>query len=503
MKHKILLQVAAPAILTGLVLVGAGLGGAWSIHRLQANLGSILRENVASAQASLDLENSMRQLRYHSLLYLLRPSDDSLAQIEADEARFAEAFARAVESANTPDEEALVQRIGSGFAGYKEEMARLRAQVARSGPLRTDFAQLAQEHPIRQLVAPCQELGALNLGQLEQTASESEDLSRRWRAALVLLGLAGPLGGLLAGYGITRGLARSITKLRVRVRDVADRLRPPPGEDAVQLTLTADGDFAAIDRQLEQVVHRAEEMMQRLQRQQREILRSEQLAALGQLAATVAHEVRNPLTGMKLLVEAALRPTRPQPLTQEDLEVIHGEITRLEVTVRHFLDFARPVPLVRRVTDVREVVARPVELVRARARQQQVEIRTQLPDEPLPVDLDAGQVGTVLVNLLLNALDAMPRGGAITVEAEADGPCCKLRVRDAGPGFAPELLPRLFTPFASTKPTGTGLGLSLARRIVEEHGGAIAAENVKDGGACVTITFPLAVPQEVPCPVSS
>jgi signal transduction histidine kinase len=242
-------------------------------------------------------------------------------------------------------------------------------------------------------------------------------------------------------------------------------------------------------------------MVQRLQRQQREILRADQLAALGQLAASVAHEVRNPLTGMKLLVEAALRPGRPQPLSREDLQVIHGEIARLEEIVRHFLAFARPQPLVRGVVDLQTVVARPVELVRGRARQQGVTLRVELPEEPLPVDLDAGQVGTVVVNLLLNALDAMPRGGEVTVAARAeegaleDGrPACLLEVRDTGPGIAPELLPRLFTPFASGKATGTGLGLSLARRIVEEHGGQIRAANLPSGGACFTILLPMASP---------
>jgi signal transduction histidine kinase len=111
----------------------------------------------------------------------------------------------------------------------------------------------------------------------------------------------------------------------------------------------------------------------------------------------------------------------------------------------------------------------------------------------VPVSLDAGQFGTVLVNLMLNALDAMPRGGDLRVEVEADGRECRLRVRDTGPGIAPEIAGRLFTPFASTKPTGTGLGLSLSRRIVEEHGGTITAANGPEGGACFTITLPQSV----------
>jgi two-component system, NtrC family, sensor histidine kinase HydH len=502
MKHKILLQVAAPAIVMGLSLVVTGLGSAWSIHRLQANLGSIVQESVASAQASLELESSLRRLRYHSLLYLMRPAPDVLRQIEDDEREFEAAFADAERSATLPEEQDLLREIGAGFAAYRGEMAQLRAEVDRAGP-RSDFARLATEHPIRHMTTRCRRLGKLNTEQLEATAGESNALSARSRLILVLLGLAGPLGGLVVGYGITLGLTRSITKLQVQVRDVADRLRSEG--DGIQMTLTADGGLQAMERQMGQVVRRAEEMVQRLQVQQREILRGEQLAALGQLAACVAHEVRNPLTGMKLLVEAALRPARPRDLSREDLEVIHGEIARLEETVRHFLDFARPQPLARQVTDLREAVARPVDLVRGRARQQGVHLRVVLPDEPLPVDLDAGQFGTALVNLLLNALDALPRGGEVSVEARPGAGGCNLQVRDTGPGVAPDLLARLFTPFVSGKPTGTGLGLSQARRVVEGHGGQIHAANQPGGGACFTILLPLAAgpahtPEEAACP---
>jgi signal transduction histidine kinase len=495
MKSRILLQVAAPALLTGLVLIGVSIGSAWSIHRLQANLTSILSESVASVQASSDLENRIRQLRYHSFLYMVRPDDELLAEIALDERNFQDAFARAEAAASTSEETAYLKKIASGFDHYQKEVARLRAVVARHGPFK-DLSQLKQVHPIRHVVEPCQELGQLNREQLERTARESEQLGGRTRAVLLLLGLAGPVGGLIAGYGITRGLTQSITKLRVRVRDVMDRLSASDTRDGIQLTLTADGDLAAMDRQLQQVVVRVEEVMERLQGQQREILRSEQLAAVGQLAAGVAHEVRNPLTGMKLLVEAARRPDRPQPLCGEDLEVIHGEITRLEGIVQHFLDFARPQPLCRQHRDLRDAIARPVELVRARARQQGVDLDVHLPDVAVPVHLDAGQFSTVVVNLLLNALDAMPRGGHLEVIIALGKQTALLTVRDSGPGIAAEVLPRLFTPFASTKPTGTGLGLSLARRIVELHGGQIEGANVPTGGACFRVTLPLVIRDE-------
>jgi signal transduction histidine kinase len=126
-----------------------------------------------------------------------------------------------------------------------------------------------------------------------------------------------------------------------------------------------------------------------------------------------------------------------------------------------------------------------------------VEVVVEAPEEPLQVQLDAGQFQTVVVNLLLNALDAMPHGGRVTLGLTREGGKARLSVRDSGPGIAAEVLPRLFTSFATTRPTGTGLGLSLARRIVSEHGGTIQGGNHPEGGACFVVTLPL---EEARCP---
>lgn len=173
--------------------------------------------------------------------------------------------------------------------------------------------------------------------------------------------------------------------------------------------------------------------------------------------------------------------------------MIHHEIARVEQTVQGLLDFARLPKPARQLCDVRPLVARAVELVQARARQQQIDVSVRAPEAPLPGNVDPNQIGTVLVNLLLNALDAMPRGGRVevTLDSSDDGNI-RCAVSDTGPGIAPEMMDQLFVPFSSSKATGTGLGLSICRRILEEHGGQILGQNRAGGGASFLVTLPRA-----------
>jgi signal transduction histidine kinase len=302
---------------------------------------------------------------------------------------------------------------------------------------------------------------------------------------MILLGLAGPASGAVIGYGIARGLRQSIYRLSVRVHDIAQQLE----SDVATINVVADGDFRSLDQQMQQVVGRVEEVAERLQLQRRKLLQAEQLAAVGQLAAGVAHEVRNPLTGIKMLVEAAKRPQNPRPLNAEDLDVIHRELGRVEQTVQGLLDYARlPSPQLGR-HDVGKIVRQALEVVRPRADQQRVAIDVQDPGRGVCALLDPDQIHRVLVNLFLNALDAMPAGGSLRVNWNSVAHSCTITVADSGPGIPEAILDRLFTPFATTKATGTGLGLSLSSRIIDEHRGALTAANPPEGGARFTITL--------------
>jgi signal transduction histidine kinase len=303
---------------------------------------------------------------------------------------------------------------------------------------------------------------------------------------LVGVGTLGSLAGLLLGYGVARGLRRSIHRLQVSVRAAADKL----GQDLPAVDMPEPGDLDGLNEQMRGLAEQVEQVVQQLQQREREVLRAEQLAAVGRLAAGVAHEIRNPLTSIKMLVQTGREETAAGGLPADDLTVIELEIRRIERSLQTFLDFARPPKLQRAQLDLGPLVEHVLSVIRGRAVKQNVEVFFDRPQGSMVVEADADQLRQVLVNLVLNALDAMAQGGRMEIRLRPAHDAVELSVSDTGPGIAAAILPRLFEPFVSDKETGLGLGLSVSKRIVEEHGGSLRGMNRHEGGACFVLTLP-------------
>lgn len=226
-----------------------------------------------------------------------------------------------------------------------------------------------------------------------------------------------------------------------------------------------------------------------------QLVRSTKLAAIGELAANVAHEINNPLTGVLSLVELIQEESAEDQSHQADLETIRAETLRVRAVVRSLLDFARQTPPQLELTDPRPVLAGVLPLVRKRAAVAGVEIHQAHAPEPLPIVVDTGQLKQVLINLLTNAIDAMPEGGDIFVRTERQDDEIVITVRDTGPGIPPEHADRIFEPFFTTKSavSGTGLGLSVSLGIIERHGGRITVESQPGHGATFAVRLPAGV----------
>jgi two-component system, NtrC family, sensor histidine kinase HydH len=220
-------------------------------------------------------------------------------------------------------------------------------------------------------------------------------------------------------------------------------------------------------------------------------LAADQLKALGQLAAGVAHEIRNPLTSIKLLVQTLQEDRAARSAHAKDFQIIEQEIRRIERCVETLLDYAQPAPPQFRPLDLGQQVGLVLAVIAERARKQRVKVEFTPAPAPMMVMGDFEQLHHLLLNLMLNALDAMRNGGRLVVVLnEAGAGEMELRVLDTGPGIATKLLPALFQPFISTKEKGLGLGLATSRHIAETHGGNLSAENRPEGGACFILRLP-------------
>jgi two-component system, NtrC family, sensor histidine kinase HydH len=211
----------------------------------------------------------------------------------------------------------------------------------------------------------------------------------------------------------------------------------------------------------------------------------------GLLTGYLVSRLRNPLMAMNLLVQSA--PNRPggPVLAGRDLAVLDEELARLERLTTTLVDFARPPLPEKQIFEAGALVEGCVDLVSSQAAQRDIRIDCDLPEEPVWAEADAGQFRQVVLNLLLNALEAVQEGGAVRVrldEGPAPGPrgggarWLGVRVEDTGPGLPDGLGQDIFAPFVSTKPTGLGLGLSICKRITEAHGGEVSAANRPEGG---------------------
>jgi signal transduction histidine kinase len=210
----------------------------------------------------------------------------------------------------------------------------------------------------------------------------------------------------------------------------------------------------------------------------------------------VAHEVKNPLNAMRIHLEL-LRTRLPDapPAVVENLAVIAQQIQRLDRVVQGFLRFMRPQDLHLARVDLNAVLGDVARLTGPEARQTGVRIALDLAGDLLPVTGDAELLQQACANLVTNAIQAMPHGGTLTLSTRPAPPASvRLRVADQGVGIAPEDLERIFRLYYTTKPAGSGLGLSLVYRIVQLHDGRIDVESAPGGGTTMTVTLPLAPP---------
>lgn len=254
---------------------------------------------------------------------------------------------------------------------------------------------------------------------------------------------------------------------------------------------------AALQRDLARSRIEYAEAQARLDAAQAQLLQSAKLAAVGELSASVAHEINNPLYAARnslYLVEQDLPPDAPQ---RAFLEIAQTELGRIARIITRMRDFYRPSRAELLSTDVNNLLNETIELVRTHLRHSLVTLNLELSDDLPPIIAHADQLRQVFLNIILNACDAMPEGGCLTVgtrcrrDSQGNDQAVEVSIADNGVGISDEHLEHLFEPFYTTKPQGTGLGLAISAHIVTQHAGRISVESSVGKGSLFTIVLPL------------
>jgi two-component system sensor kinase FixL len=224
---------------------------------------------------------------------------------------------------------------------------------------------------------------------------------------------------------------------------------------------------------------------------QEQVLKSERLAALGQLVAEVSHEIKNPLVMIGGYARQILRSAQ-DPKGQAKLQIIVDEVRRLETLIGELRDLYRPKALNLETVDMAVLLNEVRDLIREEARNKQIEVLLDIPPAPLMVEGDKDKLKQVILNLSRNGMEAMDQGGKLTVRAQCLEDRVEITVSDEGPGIPEPEMDKIFVPFYTTKKQGTGLGLSVSKRIIEEHQGcSFSLASGRDKGAVAKITMPI------------
>ena len=331
-------KIIAPTILVSIVWLAGSVISTYYIQRVYRSHSRVLSEDVSTIRAGWAMRNALWKIQAVVMEAGGKDLAKTRAEVEELESAFLRQLAEAERTSVAPDELAMVATIRENFSSYQRHIdASLRRSVAASAPAQPNGDNAKSLRPVRDVADSCRALVELN----EQTLLDSSERNARLGSLTTIIRLAfliaGPILGVLYGLWVARGLNRSISQISVTLKDVAGASDHELGSVEVR----AQGDFPQLQQQVQMVAGRMRQVMEELQQSRHKAMSTERLAAVGELAAGIAHELRNPLTSVKLLVQTAQRQVRQEPAGQQ-LQVVQQEISRLEGTIQALLDFARP-----------------------------------------------------------------------------------------------------------------------------------------------------------------
>lgn len=472
----------ANAVLLGITVMGT-IAMIWYTYKTEDLFTGIVARHIPLYQAAESLETSLLKQKGFLSYYLLDQNPEWLRQLADFKLDFESRLAAAAPLVTKEWEKQDFSRIESLYATYIASKDRVLMLYEKGDP----GAGAALHREVRanffKIYELCEKFKTAHKKAIDLVVEDSRSDARNLRYIGLLAIVTVVLLSLLINYIFTRHILGPIRKLA----EEADQM----GDGRV-----AGNELAALKSSVHGLIENAEQTHAELVRSRESLMQSEKMALVGQLAAGTAHSIRNPLTSIKMRLFSLGKSTTLSKDQHENISVISTEIGQINKILENFLEFSRPPKLTMKAQSPSLVVDNTLRLLEQRLKSYGVMVHI-VRSEPLDnVLLDAGQFKEVLANIIINACEAMEKGGRITITETMDNinknrDTAVIRIQDTGPGIPASIQDEIFNPFFTTKDDGTGLGLSICFNIISEHGGCLVLNDSQEGkGACFTITLP-------------
>lgn len=478
------LRTKTTLIVALMVSVTLACGGVmiWNTYRVDRLIEVMVNDTVTAYQAAEALETALVNQKGFMSYYIMDHNPEWLQRLGEYRQLFRMKLAASQGIAASPEERAALQKISAEYENYVQTKERaldlyIRGDVVTGGEVHT----VAREQFFH-ILGLCEAYKKIHEERILITRAKVHTRARhlRWITFMAVLCVSG-LGGALT------------LLLRRQVLTPLRRLARPEAGD---LALMEPDEVKAVTHRIENLIRTAGEANTELARSRENLLMAEKMVLVGKLAAGMAHSIRNPLTSVKMRLfslNRALRLTREQ---EEDFQVITREIGQVDIIVQNFLEFSRPPRLAMQLESPSSVVDRVLQLLSHRLRSYEVAVELRR-ERPLPsLTCDPEQLKEAFVNFMENACKAMDGGGRIVITervvGETDGAgLVEISFADTGCGISDEDLDQVFQPFFTTREDGTGLGLPISQRIIENHGGWIDVDSTVGEGTTFVVFLPM------------
>lgn len=491
MKFHISYQMIVWALVTIAIILAGGFLIISYIYRIQDETYLLMEQNVQSAKKAKELNLSLFEIRSASLTYLFDRSPERIAALQEKQNEFIVLLESAKSSVNTEEESNLLQQIAALFSNYQQTLTNA-LELHRKGWIAQPNALIV--HASQDLINTIEEKTNTFITSNELAQAAYEDSIQKnddiIRTAMYALGIGGIILGLVLGWLIARIILNPIYKLVLKVRDAA-------GSEVVEhIKMSPGKELEELDLHINRLIGRINQAHEDLQKNRELLERSSKLAAIGKIAPALAHEIRNPLTAIKMLIYAMMQEPDISQDKRHDLEIITQEINRVEGFLQNFLKYARPAKPQMQVVSIIPVIKEILQLMVPRFKQSHIRLVEIHEQENLKIKADPDMIKQIVMNLVLNAIESMGQDGELTLTTlvkkdDSDNQQFQIAISDTGPGIPDDIRDSLFDPFVKGKDQGIGLGLSISQRITELHHGWISAANNSGKGATFIIHLPM------------